>query len=66
MSAADLRDEYDVVVVGAGPAGSPPPRRVLAPGFRPCFDEQASPGGQIYRSITDTPVINESLLGPDY
>jgi NADPH-dependent 2,4-dienoyl-CoA reductase/sulfur reductase-like enzyme len=30
------------------------------------FDEQASPGGQIYRSITDTPVTNEPLLGPDY
>ena len=34
--------------------------------FDRALREQASPCGQIYRSITDTPVTNESLLGPDY
>ena len=67
MSAGDLRDHYDVVVVGAGPAGLAAATACARAGVSSVlFDEQASPGGQIYRSITDTPVKNESLLGPDY
>ena len=30
------------------------------------FDEQASPGGQIYRGVTTTPVQQRDILGPDY
>lgn len=67
MKAADLRDDYDVAVIGAGPAGLAAAalcaRERMATVL---FDEQSSPGGQIYRSITSAPVTRRSILGSDY
>ncbi|HZZ95111.1 MAG TPA: NAD(P)/FAD-dependent oxidoreductase [Usitatibacter sp.] len=62
-----LRDEYDVAVIGAGPAGlaaaSLCARAKLSTVL---FDEQAAPGGQIYRGITQSPLADRSILGADY
>lgn len=67
MNHAALRDEYDVAVVGAGPAGMCAATVAAGTGLSTVlFDEQASPGGQIYRSITDTPFKRASILGADY
>jgi thioredoxin reductase len=65
--AAAIRSEYDVAVVGAGPAGlaaaSLCARSAVA---TVVFDEQPGPGGQLYRGITQTPFREGSVLGADY
>jgi thioredoxin reductase/bacterioferritin-associated ferredoxin len=67
MSGRDIRDHYDVAVIGAGPAGMAAAARCARAGLRTVvFDEQASPGGQIYRAITEPPVKDHTILGPDY
>ena len=67
MSSNDIRDQYDVAVIGAGPAGLAAAAACARVGLATVlFDEQPSPGGQIYRAITDTPLNDRSILGPDY
>lgn len=62
-----VRDAYDVVVVGAGPAGLAAASTCAKAGLSTVlFDEQPAAGGQIYRSITDTPLQNEAILGASY
>lgn len=64
---APLADRYDVVVVGAGPAGLACATACAGAGLSTVLlDEQASPGGQVYRAITDTPIGRGTLLGEDY
>lgn len=67
MSDALLKDEYDVAVVGAGPAGMAAASLAARHGLSTVvFDEQSAPGGQIYRAITTTPVKDRRILGDDY
>lgn len=62
-----LRDSYDVAVIGAGPAGLAAASACAAAGLSSVlFDEQATPGGQIYRAITETPLKDERVLGENY
>ena len=60
-------ESWDLLVVGAGPAGLAAATRAAGLGLRTVLlDEQAAPGGQIYRAISSTPLANRAILGPDY
>jgi len=59
--------QCDLLVVGAGPAGLAAATLAAKLGVDTVLlDEQAAPGGQIYRAITTTPVTDRSILGEDY
>lgn len=59
--------QCDLLVVGAGPAGLAAATTAAQLGINTLLlDEQLAPGGQIYRSITETPVKNRAILGEDY
>ncbi|NPU09714.1 FAD-dependent oxidoreductase [Bradyrhizobium sp. 83002] len=67
MSAAPKQDQYDVVVIGAGPAGLAATAMTAEAGLSTLLlDENAGPGGQVWRAINSTPVKTEALLGVDY
>ena len=67
MSAAPKHEQYDVVVIGAGPAGLAATTATARAGLSTLLlDENAGPGGQVWRAIGATPVKNEALLGADY
>ena len=58
---------YDVVIVGAGPAGLAAAATTAGVGLATLLlDENPTPGGQIYRAVTTTPVGKRSILGEDY
>jgi len=62
-----LPQRCDVVVVGAGPAGLAAALECARAGAATVLlDEQAGPGGQIYRGITVTPMRKREVLGADY
>ncbi|HEV2956227.1 MAG TPA: FAD-dependent oxidoreductase [Xanthobacteraceae bacterium] len=63
----ELRDNYDVAVVGAGPAGLAAATVCAGAGLETVlFDEQLAAGGQIYRAVTTTPIKQNTVLGADY
>jgi len=63
----ELASAYDVVVVGAGPAGLAAATTAARAGLATVLlDENPGVGGQIYRGITANPVRNRSILGEDY
>lgn len=60
-------EAVDVAVIGAGPAGMSAAVAAAGAGASVVLlDEQAGPGGQIYRAITQTDARRLELLGPDY
>jgi len=67
MSGVTLKSHFDVAVIGAGPAGLAAATSAARLGLATIlFDEQATPGGQIYRAITESAVKNRATLGPEY
>jgi thioredoxin reductase/bacterioferritin-associated ferredoxin len=67
MNAAPKRDSYDVVVIGAGPAGLAAAATTAEAGLSTLLlDENAGPGGQVWRAIASTPVRERDRLGADY
>jgi thioredoxin reductase len=57
----------DVAVVGAGPAGLAAATLCAERGLSTAlYDEQAGPGGQVYRGITSAPRAVAGVLGDDY
>jgi Pyridine nucleotide-disulphide oxidoreductase/BFD-like [2Fe-2S] binding domain len=61
------RREFDLAVVGGGPAGLAAADEAARLGISTALlDEQPDIGGQIYRSISSSPLQDRSLLGKDY
>jgi len=62
-----MQPECDILVVGAGPAGMSAATTAAGLGLNTIvLDEQAAPGGQIYRGITTIAARLAERLGPDY
>ena len=62
-----MHKSYQLVVIGAGPGGLCAATTAASLGMDVAvFDEQPSPGGQIYRAIAKAPADRLALLGADY
>lgn len=67
MTVALKRENYDVVVIGAGPAGLAAAATSAEAGLSTLLlDENVGPGGQVFRAISSTPVTDRKQLGADY
>ncbi len=63
----NLRDAYEVAVIGAGPAGLSAATLCAEAGLATVlFDEQPAAGGQIYRAVANSPLAPGAILGDDY
>jgi NADPH-dependent 2,4-dienoyl-CoA reductase/sulfur reductase-like enzyme len=61
-----MREHYDLVVIGAGPAGLAAASEASSLGLATLLlDEQAAPGGQIYRAIEARTLQDAGLLSGD-
>lgn len=59
--------QVDVAVIGAGPAGLSAATQAARAGLSVVLlDDQASPGGQIYRNVEASGPARRQILGPDY
>jgi NADPH-dependent 2,4-dienoyl-CoA reductase/sulfur reductase-like enzyme len=62
-----LKERYELAVIGAGPAGMAAAITAAEIGVDTLvLDEQATPGGQIYRAIGETPLRDPAILGAAY
>src|SRR5688500_1366803 len=62
-----MLDPVDVAVIGAGPAGLAAAATAAELGLSVALlDEQAHPGGQIYRDVTRAGADRLQVLGDDY
>ncbi|MGA0098572.1 MAG: FAD-dependent oxidoreductase [Steroidobacteraceae bacterium] len=62
-----MKTHYDIVIIGAGPAGQK--AAIVAAEYGALtlvIDEQPSPGGQIFRSIENSPLVDAEVLGSQY
>ena len=67
MSGPVIKDRYELAVIGAGPAGMAAAITAAELGVDTIvLDEQATPGGQIYRAIGETPLRDPAILGEAY
>lgn len=67
MSGPLLKDRYELAVIGAGPAGMAAAITAAELGVDTIvLDEQATPGGQIYRAIGETRLRDPAILGEAY
>ena len=67
QSGHPARNTYDVIVIGAGPAGMAAAALSARAGLSTLLlDENPGPGGQVYRAATTSPLVGSSILGPDY
>ena len=59
--------QFDLIVIGAGPAGLAAAGTAAAAGANVLLvDEQATPGGQIYRNMAQADDAQLAILGDDY
>ncbi len=62
-----MKSQYTLAIIGAGPAGMAAAIQAAQLGIDVVvFDQQANPGGQIYRSLEHSPLVDKSVLGEDY
>jgi len=62
-----MKQSCQLLVIGAGPAGMAAAQVAAKQGVEVVLvDEQAQPGGQIYRNVETSPLANIDLLGKDY
>ncbi|MDH3914476.1 MAG: FAD-dependent oxidoreductase, partial [Rhodospirillales bacterium] len=58
---------HELAVIGAGPAGLAAAATAAELGLEVAlFDDQPAPGGQIYRGVEKTPLVDPAVLGEDY
>jgi NADPH-dependent 2,4-dienoyl-CoA reductase/sulfur reductase-like enzyme len=62
-----MTERCALAVIGAGPAGLAAAAMAAELGLDVAvYDEQAAPGGQIYRGTEGTPIKDPAILGPEY
>ncbi len=62
-----MKPNYDIAVIGAGPAGMAAAATAAGQGATVLLiDEQDTPGGQIYRSLSRQNLKDKAILGPEY
>ncbi len=62
-----MSDLFDIIVIGAGPAGMSAATEASRHGASVCMlDEQQTAGGQIYRNVVHSPAARSRILGADY
>lgn len=63
----DMESNYDLVIIGAGPAGLSAAITATEAGMRALIlDENPGLGGQIYRSVSTSPLKDRSILDDSY